>query len=88
MVNTFIEKPKGDGNWINGGFFILEPAVFNYLEENMDDVMWEQAPLINLSSDQQLVAFKHTGFWKAMDILRDRIELEKLWEDNPPWRKW
>ena len=77
MVNTFIEKPKGDGNWINGGFFILEPAVFNYLEENMDDVMWEQAPLINLSSDQQLVAFKHTGFWKAMDILRDRIELEK-----------
>jgi len=87
-VDVFTEKPKGDGNWINGGFFVLEPQVFNYLEGNMDDVMWEQSPLTSLASDQQLVAFKHLGFWKAMDILRDKVELEKMWEENPLWKKW
>ena len=87
-VDVFTEKPKGDGNWINGGFFVLEPQVFNYLEGNMDDVMWEQSPLTSLASDQQLVAFKHLGFWKAMDILRDKVELEKMWAENPLWKKW
>ena len=87
-VDVFTEKPKGDGNWINGGFFVLEPQVFNYLDGNMDDVMWEQSPLTSLASDQQLVAFKHLGFWKAMDILRDKVELEKMWAENPLWKKW
>ena len=87
-VDVFTEKPKGDGNWINGGFFVLEPQVFNYLEGNMDDVMWEQSPLTKLASHKQLVAFKHLGFWKAMDILRDKVELEKMWEENPLWKKW
>jgi len=87
-VDTFKEKPKGDGNWINGGFFVLEPGIFKYLEGNMDDVMWEQTPLTKLSSDHQLIAFKHHGFWKAMDILRDKIELEKMWNEKPIWKKW
>jgi len=88
MVDLFTEKPKGDGNWINGGFFVLEPKVFDYLEGNMDEVMWEQFPLTRLASDKQLVAFKHSGFWKAMDILRDKVELEKMWEENPLWKNW
>jgi glucose-1-phosphate cytidylyltransferase len=88
LVTAFTEKPKGDGNWINGGFFVLEPAVFRYLEGNMDETMWEQAPMQKLVQDQQLVAFKHTGFWKAMDILRDKVELDKMWMENPPWKKW
>jgi glucose-1-phosphate cytidylyltransferase len=87
-VIAFTEKPKGDGNWINGGFFVLEPEVFNYLDGNMDDVMWEQLPMIKLVEDNQLVAFKHTGFWKAMDILRDKVELEKMWEEGAAWKKW
>lgn len=87
-VGTFTEKPKGDGNWINGGFFVLEPGVFRYLEGNMDDVMWEQAPLAKLSSANELMAFRHPGFWKAMDILRDKVELEKMWDENPLWKKW
>jgi len=87
-VDNFTEKPKGDGNWINGGFFVLEPEVFRYLGGNMDEVMWEQTPLTKPSSDNQLVAFQHPGFWKAMDILRDKVELEKMWEENPLWKTW
>src|SRR4030095_2254628 len=87
-VGNFTEKPKGDGNWINAGFFVLEPGVFRYLEGNVDEVMWEQTPLTKLSSDNELIAFQHHGFWKAMDILRDRVELEKMWEENPLWKKW
>ncbi len=88
LVAAFAEKPKGDGNWINGGFFVLEPEVFEYLDDDMDHVMWEQSPMEELVSDNQLVAFKHIGFWKAMDILRDKVELEKMWLENPPWKKW
>lgn len=88
LVSSFSEKPKGDGNWINGGFFVLEPGVFNYLDGDMDDIMWEQSPMMKLVADNQLAAFKHTGFWKAMDILRDKVELEKMWEDGPAWKKW
>lgn len=88
LVNDFTEKPKGDGNWINGGFFILEPAVFKYLDGDMDDIMWEQAPMANLVRDNELLAYKHHGFWKAMDILRDKVELEKMWIENPAWKKW
>mgnify|MGYP003399351113 FL=1 len=88
LISSFAEKPKGDGNWINGGFFVLEPAVFKYMEGNMDDTMWEQDPMQKLVDDKQIVAFKHTGFWKAMDILRDKVELEELWNSGKAkWKK-
>jgi len=88
LISSFAEKPKGDGNWINGGFFVLEPAVFKYLEGNMDEVMWEQEPMQQMVDDKQIVAFKHTGFWKAMDILRDKVELENLWSTGQAkWKK-
>jgi glucose-1-phosphate cytidylyltransferase len=88
-VVRFIEKPKGDGHWINGGFFVLETEVFNYLDENSDNVMWEDEPLDKLSRNGQLAAYKHNGFWKCMDAVRDRIELEQLWEsNNAKWKIW
>jgi len=86
-VNRFVEKPIGDGNWINGGFFVLEPTVFQYLKD--DNTVWEKDPLEKLSSEGQLSAFKHVGFWNAMDTLRDRQLLEKMWnEGTPPWKVW
>jgi glucose-1-phosphate cytidylyltransferase len=88
-VNKFIEKPKGDGFWINGGFFILNPNVFDYLKGNCEDVMWEDAPLEQLALDGELYAHKHNGFWKCMDALRDKIELEELWNSgNAKWKIW
>ena len=88
-VNKFIEKPKGDGYWINGGFFILNPNVFDYLKGNCDDAMWEDEPLEQLASDGELFAYKHNGFWKCMDALRDKIELEELWNaGNAKWKSW
>ena len=89
MVLNFKEKPKGDGKWINGGFFVLKPEVFNYLADDMDDVMWEDAPLEKLSKEQQLRAFRHQGFWKCMDAMRDKLELESLWQSNQAkWKVW
>jgi len=86
-VKQFVEKPAGDGSWINGGFFVLEPEIFNYIEG--DDTFWEREPLVNLSKDGQLVAYKHNDFWKCMDTLRDKRELEELWKSgNPPWKVW
>jgi glucose-1-phosphate cytidylyltransferase len=88
-VVRFIEKPKGDGHWINGGFFVLEPDVFNYLNEDSDDIMWEDEPLEKLAQSGQLAAYKHNGFWKCMDAVRDRIELEQLWQSNhAKWKIW
>jgi glucose-1-phosphate cytidylyltransferase len=88
-VNRFIEKPEGDGFWINGGFFVLEPKIFDYLPANSDDLMWEEEPLNSLTKVSQLSAYKHTGFWKCMDAMRDRIELEQLWESgNAQWKTW
>lgn len=82
-INKFKEKPKGDGNWINGGFFVLKKEVFNYLElSNIDDVMWEDEPLENLSIDGQLFAFKHHQFWKCMDFIKDKEELEEIWNSG------
>lgn len=87
-VTAFSEKPKGDGNWVNGGFFVLEPSVFNYLEGNMDAVMWEQEPMQGMVADKQIAAYKHAGFWKAMDTLRDKVELENLWNTGQAqWKK-
>jgi glucose-1-phosphate cytidylyltransferase len=88
-VKEFIEKPAGDGIWINGGFLVLEPSIFNYLEGEMDDIQFEKGPLIQLAKDGNLAAYKHTGFWKCMDALRDRIELENLWySGNAEWKIW
>jgi glucose-1-phosphate cytidylyltransferase len=88
-VDHFVEKPQGDGMWINGGFFVLEPGIFEYLQGDMDEVQWEKKPLIEIANDQQLVAYKHNGFWKPMDAMRDRIELEQYWNTgNAPWKIW
>jgi len=88
-VDHFVEKPQGDGMWINGGFFVLEPGIFDYLEGDMDDIQWEKKPLIEIANDGQLSAFKHHGFWKPMDALRDRIELEQLWSTGEAkWKIW
>lgn len=89
LVRNFNEKPKGDGVWINGGFFVLEPEIFRYLEGNMDDVQWEKLPLARIANDGKLAAYKHDGFWKCMDALRDKMELEELWNsDKAPWKIW
>jgi glucose-1-phosphate cytidylyltransferase len=88
-VNIFKEKPAGDGQWINGGYFILSPGIFDYLGEKADDTMWEDEPLEKLSKDGQLMAFKHSGFWKCMDAMRDKIELENLWNNQKAkWKVW
>jgi glucose-1-phosphate cytidylyltransferase len=89
LVTSFEEKPKDEGYWINGGFFVLNPAIFKYLEGDMERVQWEKKPLTEIAKDRQLVAYKHNGFWKCMDALRDKIELEELWnEGNAPWKIW
>lgn len=86
-VKGFIEKPKGDGQWVNGGYFVLEPEVIDLIEG--DDISFEGEPLMNLSRSNQLSAFRHYGFWAAMDTLRDKNVLEKMWTDHEaPWRVW
>ena len=86
-VTSFQEKPQGDGGWINGGFFVLEPEVIDRIEG--DEIVWEQEPLWSLAADKQLSVYQHTGFWQPMDTLRDRIYLEKLWtEGNAAWKIW
>lgn len=89
LIDHFQEKPDGDGMWINGGFFVLEPGIFDYLEGDMDAIQWERGPLGEIANDGQLVAYRHYGFWKAMDVLRDRLELEKMWESGKAeWKVW
>ena len=89
VVGSFIEKPSGDGMWINGGFFVLEPGIFNYLEGDMDKIQWEKGPLGSIAKDGELAAYKHYGFWKCMDALRDRVELEEMWNSqNAKWKIW
>jgi glucose-1-phosphate cytidylyltransferase len=89
LVTQFQEKPKGDGAWINAGFFVIEPGIFNYLQGNMDTIQWERQPLSNIANDNQLAAYRHTGFWRCMDAMRDKIELEELWESSKaPWKIW
>jgi glucose-1-phosphate cytidylyltransferase len=87
IVKTFKEKPKGDGGWVNAGFFVCEPKVFDYIEG--DSTVFEEEPLQKLAEDGELYAFKHQGFWKAMDTLRDKLELQKLWDSGKaPWKIW
>ena len=86
-ITDFEEKPQGDGGWINGGFFVLSPKVLDYIAG--DDTSWEQGPLNRIAQEGQLAAYKHTGFWKAMDTLRDKNQLETLWShDEAPWKLW
>ena len=87
LVKSFTEKPQGDGGWINGGFFVLEPDVIKKIHN--DDTIWEQEPLKELASEGQLSAFLHKGFWQAMDTLREKNHLEELWASgNAPWKTW
>jgi glucose-1-phosphate cytidylyltransferase len=87
LVSSFLEKPRGDNSWINAGFFVLEPKIFNYIES--DQTIWEREPLENLSKGNKLCAFKHDGFWKPMDTLRDKVELERVWQSGEaPWKMW
>jgi glucose-1-phosphate cytidylyltransferase len=87
LVNEFVEKPAGDGSWINGGFMILEPEVLNLIES--DATVFEQYPLQTLAKRGELSAFKHYGFWQCMDTLRDKTALNVLWhEDQAPWKIW
>ncbi len=86
-VTKFQEKPKGDMNWINGGFFVFEKEIFDYIKN--DNTILEKDPLENLSRGNQLAAYKHAGFWYAMDTLRDKNHLEQLWKSgNAPWKIW
>lgn len=87
QVTGFKEKPRGDGGWINGGFFVCQPEVLDYIEG--DDTVFEQEPMMGLAKAGQMMAFEHNGFWKPMDTLRDKNELEKLWASgNAPWKNW
>jgi len=88
-VNDFKEKLSDQNMWINGGFFVLEPGIFDYLGDNSDEIQWEKGPLVEIAERGQLSAYRHEGFWKCMDALRDRIELESLWSlGNAPWKLW
>jgi glucose-1-phosphate cytidylyltransferase len=89
VVKEFQEKPFGDGVWINGGFFVLKNEVFKYLDGEVDAVQWEKGPLLSIAADGELAAYRHEGFWKCMDALRDRIELEEMWkQNNAEWKIW
>lgn len=86
-INSFAEKPKGDGAWINGGFFVCEPQVLDYIAA--DNTTWEREPMENIARAGQMQAFKHHGFWKPMDTLRDKQELDKEWQTGlAKWKKW
>lgn len=86
-IGSFSEKPSGDGAWVNGGYFVLDPSVVEYIDG--DDTVWEQEPLRRLAQHGQLSAYRHQGFWQPMDTLHDRTVLEQLWDsDRPPWKVW
>jgi len=87
LIENFIEKPKGDGSWINGGFFVLKKDIFKYLKD--DTTVWEREPLEALSRNKELCAFRHDSFWYAMDTMRDKNYLDNLWNlKKAPWKLW
>ena len=87
LVTRFFEKPKGDGGWINGGFFVLSPQCIDYIDS--DDMPWEFKPLKNIASQGELMSYQHEGFWQPMDTLRDKNLLDELWESGKaPWKTW
>lgn len=86
-VVSFTEKPKGDGHWINGGYFVCEPPVFDFIPG--DSTIWEHQPLESIAKKGEMAAYKHSGFWKPMDTLRDKLELEEAWDKNEAlWKIW
>jgi glucose-1-phosphate cytidylyltransferase len=85
-VTRFVEKPTEEGGLINGGFFVLSPRVLDYIADDLTN--WEDAPLQTLAREGELMAFRHDGFWQPMDTLRDRLVLERLWQEGAPWRVW
>jgi glucose-1-phosphate cytidylyltransferase len=86
-VLSFMEKPKGDGSWINGGFFVCEPKVLDYIQD--DTTVFEQKPLEQLAAEGELYTYRHTGFWKCMDTLRDKVRLNELWDSGEAqWKSW
>ena len=88
QVLSFMEKPDGDGNWINAGYFVCEPEVFDYIADD-DNEVFERKPLEKLAHDRKMFAFKHRGFWKPMDTMRDNIELNQMWDEgHAPWKIW
>jgi glucose-1-phosphate cytidylyltransferase len=88
IISEFQEKPAGDGAWINGGFFVLQPGAIDYVQGG-DPILWEREPLQNLARDQQLAAYRHGGFWRPMDTLRDKQMLEEMWDAHTaPWKVW
>ena len=88
-VLSFQEKPDGDRNWINAGYFVCEPEILEYIPENDDTVIFERKPLENLAKDGKMHAYRHTGFWKPMDTLRDNVELNEMWDKGlAPWKVW
>lgn len=87
-VSRFLEKPRGDGSWINGGFFVCEPKVLDYITLG-DGTVFEQQPLQNMAKDGELFTYKHPGFWKCMDTQRDKMDLNALWQSgDAPWKTW
>ena len=87
IITSFKEKPKGDSAWINGGFFVLEPGVMDYIDS--DSTVWEREPMERLAREGKLSAFRHYGFWQSMDTLRDKMYLDELWQSgNPLWKVW
>ena len=87
-IDSFEEKPEDSGTWINGGFFVVEPSIADYLHDDADSMMWERQPMNDLAAVSQIGAYKHNGFWKCMDTLRDKEELESMWNSQPLWKKW
>ncbi|MES2114952.1 MAG: sugar phosphate nucleotidyltransferase, partial [Pseudomonadota bacterium] len=86
-IVSFKEKPRGDGAWINGGYFVLSPKVIDYIGD--DATIWEKEPMETLALENQMDAFFHHGFWQPMDTLRDKIHLEELWQSGKaPWKQW
>jgi glucose-1-phosphate cytidylyltransferase len=88
-VRAFLEKPDGDGNWINAGYFVCEPEIFNFISEHDDSVVFEKEPLEGIAKSGKMGAYKHEGFWKPMDTLRDNVELNEMWSrGKAPWKVW
>ena len=89
LISKFQEKPEDESLWINGGFFVLNTEIFRYLVTDVENEQWEKGPLAEIAADNQLVAYKHYGYWKCMDAMRDKVELEEEWESGKaPWKIW